>query len=155
LEDPIHSRKHAGRRAPPDFEGCQLSHVVGLDAVRLWLLENLHHPFPTSGQKQHLSDITKRAKNNIETDLTNYRRRSGWTEFKNNHCNGNLEKTKSLIWSWMSGERVSDAVRKDLEEMKAYVERKEATKVGDWIDTVRLGLSHLTVYAHLLYCLAR
>jgi len=107
-----------------------------LDPVRTWLLQNLHHPFPTPAEKTHLAQISSRPRANIETDLTNYRRRSGWTEFKNKYCKGDTNKARDIIWKWMNGGKVSSDMEKDLENMKGYVERREASKVGGWIETV-------------------
>lgn len=75
----------------------------------------------------------------VETDLTNWRRRSGWTDIKDQYADGSREKMQRLIEKVERGKEKREVVYAAVDQMKGYLRREEEEKVGDWVLEVSMG----------------
>jgi len=108
------------------------------DHLRLWFLNHLANPYPTPSEKDQLSRLTGIARNKIDSDMTNWRRRAGWTDIKEKWARGSKAEMVALIERVEMGEEKRKAVNEAVEKMKAYLERREEYGVGSWVHQVRL-----------------
>ena len=106
------------------------------DHLRLWFLEHLAFPYPTPNEKDDLSSLTGFARTKIDSDLTNWRRRAGWTEIKDTYARGSRKDMQTLMERVELGTERNKAVLDAVEKMRAYLERREEEKVGDWVKEV-------------------
>ena len=106
------------------------------DHLRLWFLQNLSNPYPTPAQKEALATHSGAPRSKIDSDLTNWRRRAGWTEIKDRWASGDKAKMKRLVENVESGVEVRAEVSDEIERMRGYLERKEEQRVGDWVQDV-------------------
>ena len=106
------------------------------DHLRLWFLEHLASPYPTPNEKDDLSNLTGFARTKIDSDLTNWRRRAGWTELKDTYARGSRKDMQALMERVESGTEQTMAVLDAVEKMRAYLERREEEKVGEWVKEV-------------------
>lgn len=106
------------------------------DHLRLWFLDHLSNPYPTITEKKELSLITGIAKNKIDSDMTNWRRRAGWTDIKDTYADRDKMKMKRLIEAVESGKEKRKVVIEAVEKMRAYLERREEYGVGSWVWSV-------------------
>ncbi|WWD04635.1 hypothetical protein V865_002706 [Kwoniella europaea PYCC6329] len=112
--------------------------------VRLWFLNHLSKPYPTLSQKETLATKAGITRNKVDSDLTNFRRRAGWTDLMNRFCGGDRDKMKRLIERVESGREEREEVLKSVQRMKDYLGRKEEGRVGDWVREVTALTSSLT-----------
>ncbi|WWC95867.1 hypothetical protein V866_002734 [Kwoniella sp. B9012] len=130
------------RSTPPKKEENQKQpdHSV----VRLWFLNHLSKPYPTLSQKETLATKAGITRNKVDSDLTNFRRRAGWTDLMNRFCGGDRDKMKRLIERVENGREEREEVLKSVQRMKDYLGRKEEERVGDWVREVTALTSSLT-----------
>ncbi|OCF30973.1 hypothetical protein I316_07380 [Kwoniella heveanensis BCC8398] len=102
--------------------------------IRLWFLDNISYPYPTVSMKEHLASKAGITRAKVDSDLTNFRRRAGWTEIMNEWCGGDRNKMRKLIERVESGKEDEDEelVRR-VQAVKEYLTRKEEERVGDWV----------------------
>nr|ACZ51520.1 Sxi1 [Kwoniella heveanensis] len=102
--------------------------------IRLWFLDNISYPYPTVSMKEHLASKAGITRAKVDSDLTNFRRRAGWTEIMNEWCGGDRNKMRKLIERVESGQEDEDEelVRR-VQAVKEYLTRKEEERVGDWV----------------------
>ncbi|OCF62260.1 hypothetical protein L486_01928 [Kwoniella mangroviensis CBS 10435] len=112
--------------------------------VRLWFLNHLSRPYPTLSQKETLATKAGITRNKVDSDLTNFRRRAGWTDLMNRFCGGDRDKMKRLIERVESGREQREEVLKSVQRMKDYLGRKEEERVGDWVKEVTALTTSLT-----------
>ena len=106
------------------------------DALRLWFLQNLSNPYPTNSQKEALATASSVPHSKISSDLTNWRRRAGWTDIKDKWANGEKGKMRVLMEEFEAGNERREIVVHEIEKMKGYLERREDERVGAWIHEV-------------------
>ena len=107
-----------------------------LDALRLWFLAHLSNPYPTSSEKESLATSAGIPRAKIDSDMTNWRRRAGWTDIKDRWAGGDKARMRRLIEGVEHGEEARGEVREEVERMKGYLERREGEKVGEWVHEV-------------------
>nr|ACZ51528.1 Sxi1 [Kwoniella heveanensis] len=102
--------------------------------IRIWFLHNISYPYPTVSMKEHLASKAGITRAKVDSDLTNFRRRAGWTEIMNEWCGGDRNKMRKLIERVESGKEDEDEelVRR-VQAVKEYLTRKEEERVGDWV----------------------
>ncbi|WVQ72905.1 hypothetical protein IAR50_002467 [Cryptococcus sp. DSM 104548] len=127
--DPLPAPKPPKSSRPPPPPG---DHSV----VRLWFLNNLSYPYPTSSQKETLAAAAGIARSKVDSDLTNFRRRAGWTNILNKWADGNREKMRRLMERVASGEEKRQEVLKAVEKCEDYLTEKETKRVGDWVNEI-------------------
>ncbi|WWC70543.1 uncharacterized protein I206_104494 [Kwoniella pini CBS 10737] len=101
--------------------------------VRTWFLQNLQKPYPTQAQKEHLSKKAGITVKKVDSDLTNFRRRSGWTECMQRFCGGDRDKMKKMIERVIAGKEERLEVIDSVEGIKDYLGKREEERVGDWV----------------------
>ncbi|WRT67572.1 uncharacterized protein IL334_004544 [Kwoniella shivajii] len=111
--------------------------------VRSWFLNHISHPYPTSSQKETLAKAAGITKNKVDSDLTNFRRRSGWTDLMNRFCASDREKMRKFIDKVEAGKERRDEVLMRVKAMKEYLGGKEGERVGDWVQEVTALTSSL------------
>lgn len=110
--------------------------VKPTDHIREWFLQHLASPYPSAVEKDSLSELSGIPRSKIDSDMTNWRRRAGWTDIKDNWANGSRDAMRLLIERVESGQEKRKGVREAVEKMKAYLERREEERVGDWVKEV-------------------
>nr|ACZ51518.1 Sxi1 [Kwoniella heveanensis] len=102
--------------------------------IRHWFLHNISYPYPTVSMKETLASKAGITRAKVDSDLTNFRRRAGWTEIMNEWCGGDRNKMRKLIERVESGQEDEDEelVRR-VQAVKEYLTRKEEERVGDWV----------------------
>lgn len=116
-----------------------MDHSTGIkatDHIREWFLQHLANPYPSAVEKDSLSELSGIPRSKIDSDMTNWRRRAGWTDIKDNWANGSRDAMRVLIEKVESGQERRKGVREAVEKMKAYLERREEERVGDWVKEV-------------------
>lgn len=108
------------------------------DPLRLWFLSHLAHPFPTLSEKADLTALTGLSRKAVEEHLTNWRRRSRWTELMNLYAKGEREAMRTLVQRVESGEETRQDVLDRLEGVRAYLEERERARLGEWVKEVSL-----------------
>ncbi|ORX40295.1 hypothetical protein BD324DRAFT_617207 [Kockovaella imperatae] len=103
------------------------------DHLRFWFLDNLASPYPTPNEKDNLANLLGVDRKKVDSDLTNWRRRAGWTDIKDTYCDKSRVLMKELMERVESGEETDQDILDAVENMKAYLERREEEKVGDWV----------------------
>nr|ADO17677.1 Sxi1 [Tremella mesenterica] len=103
------------------------------DPIRTWFISHLASPYPTSLEKVELASSANITTNKLDSDLVNWRRRSGWANVRDKYCGGNKHRTKRLIEDVSSGKERRKEVLRDVEKVRAYLERREEERVGDWV----------------------
>ena len=68
--------------------------------------------------------------------MTNWRRRAGWTDIKDHFAGGDKDAVAGVIEMVEDGQEKRKEVREAVERMKAYLERREEERVGDWVKEV-------------------
>ena len=106
------------------------------DALRLWFLQNLSNPYPTNFQKESFATTSCVPQSKISSDLTNWRRRAGWTDIKDKWAEGDKGKMRVLIEEFEAGIERREEVIQEIERMKGYLERREDERVGAWVHEV-------------------
>ena len=106
------------------------------DHLRLWFLQHLAYPYPTPNEKDSLISLTNSTRSKIDSDLTNWRRRAGWTDIKDKFAQKSKDRMRTLIERVESGKECRKDVLDAVEGMKAYLERRREEKVGDWVHEV-------------------
>lgn len=121
------------------------------DHIREWFLDHLASPFPTFDEKIELSRLTGIARPKIDSDLTNWRRRTGWTDVRNKYGDGDKEKTKEVIERVLNGEDDREDLVEAVEKMKSYLKREREFAAGDWIKKVSdaVSISELRLLLYL------
>ncbi|ODO01403.1 hypothetical protein I350_06222 [Cryptococcus amylolentus CBS 6273] len=104
--------------------------------VRLWFLNNLAYPYPSAAQKEKLAIAAGIARNKVDSDLTNFRRRAGWTDILNKWADGNREKMRKLVDRVASGKEKRQEVLKAVEKCQDYLTERETKRVGDWVNEI-------------------
>ncbi|OCF41467.1 hypothetical protein I317_04670 [Kwoniella heveanensis CBS 569] len=102
--------------------------------IRIWFLHNISYPYPTVSMKETLASKAGITRAKVDSDLTNFRRRAGWTEIMNEWCGGDRNKMRKLIERVESGQENEDEelVRR-VQGVKEYLTRQEEERVGDWV----------------------
>jgi hypothetical protein len=72
----------------------------------------------------------------IEADLTNWRRRAGWTAIFQRRCHNDRAAMAALIGRCMDGSERDPEVRKEVEKVISYLKREEEGRVGEWVHHV-------------------
>ena len=106
------------------------------DHLRLWFLDHLSDPYPSAEEKDALAILTGLPRNKIDSDMTNWRRRAGWTEVKDKFARGDKHRMKQLIERVDEGREQRQEVCEAVERIKVYLERREEESVGDWVHDV-------------------
>lgn len=106
------------------------------DYIREWFLQHLANPYPSAVEKDSLSELSGIPRSKIDSDMTNWRRRAGWTDIKDSWANSSRDAMRVLIEKVESGQEKRKGVREAVEKMKAYLERREEERVGDWVKEV-------------------
>ncbi|WVF69390.1 hypothetical protein IAT40_004166 [Kwoniella sp. CBS 6097] len=122
----------AHSKKPPKNKTQEPDHSL----IRLWFLENLSYPYPTVSVKETLAVSAGITRAKVDSDLTNFRRRAGWTEIMNEYCGGDREKMRRLIQRVEGGEEDDEELVHRIEGVKEYLTRKEEERVGDWVREV-------------------
>lgn len=104
--------------------------------VRLWFLDNLAYPYPTAQQKDFLAKTAGIQRSQVDSDLTNYRRRAGWTDIMNVWCGGDRNAMKKLMNRVEKGKEQRKKILDAVQGCRDYLTMKENNKVGDWIKEV-------------------
>ncbi|XAO24795.1 hypothetical protein I312_103601 [Cryptococcus bacillisporus CA1280] len=104
--------------------------------VRLWFLNNLAYPYPTTQQKDSLAKYAGMQRSKIDSDLTNYRRRAGWTDIMNVWCGGNRNAMKKLMEKVERGKEQRKEILDAVQRCKDYLTMKENNRVGDWVKEI-------------------
>ncbi|WVW84417.1 hypothetical protein I302_106451 [Kwoniella bestiolae CBS 10118] len=129
---------------PPKKEKDSKEKEPDHSVVRLWFLNHLSRPYPTLSQKETLATKAGITRNKVDSDLTNFRRRAGWTDLMNRFCGGDRDKMKRLVERVENGKETREEVLKSVQRMKDYLGRREEKRVGDWIREVTALTSLLT-----------
>lgn len=108
------------------------------DHLRLWFLQNLSNPYPTPYEKDSLATAAGCPRSKVDSDLTNWRRRAGWTDIKDRWAGGDKAKMKRLIEDVEAENERRGEVVEEVERMRGYLERREEERVGDWVHEVGL-----------------
>ncbi|RXK36622.1 hypothetical protein M231_06085 [Tremella mesenterica] len=103
------------------------------DPIRTWFISHLASPYPTPLEKVELASSANITTNKLDSDLVNWRRRSGWANVRDKYCGGNKHRTKRLIEDVLSGKERRKEILRDVEKVRAYLERREEERVGDWV----------------------
>ncbi|WVQ96888.1 hypothetical protein IAU59_003995 [Kwoniella sp. CBS 9459] len=117
---------------PPKDKSQEPDHSL----VRLWFLDNISFPYPTISMKEDLASSAGITRAKVDSDLTNFRRRAGWTEIMNEYCGGDRQKMRKLIERVEGGEERDEDLVRRVEGVKEYLTRKEEERVGDWVREV-------------------
>lgn len=107
-----------------------------LDPVRKYFIDNISNPYPSPSEKDRLCKVAKISRRKLESDLTNWRRRSEWTEIMNTYCNGDKGLMQRMIEDVESGKDVGDEIRGRYDRMRAYLEKRDE-QAGEWVAEVR------------------
>lgn len=102
------------------------------DPIRQFFIDNIANPYPTASQKDTLCKTANITRKKLESDLTNWRRRSEWTDIMNTYCRGNKELMRHLIEDIESGKDVGEEVMERYERMKGYLEKRDE-QAGEWV----------------------
>ncbi|WVQ80603.1 hypothetical protein IAT38_002708 [Cryptococcus sp. DSM 104549] len=106
--------------------------------VRLWFLQNLSYPYPTNAQKDKLASAAGIARSKVDSDLTNYRRRAGWTAILNEWCSGDRDAMRRLIDKVEAGKEKRQEVLDAVQGCKDYLTMKEEKTVrNDLLSNIR------------------
>lgn len=108
------------------------------DHLRLWFLQNLSNPYPTPAKKDFLATASGVPRSKVDSDLTNWRRRAGWTDIKDRWAEGDKARMRRLIEGYEEGLEGREEVVEEIERMRGYLERREEERVGDWVHEVGL-----------------
>lgn len=106
------------------------------DPLRHWFLTHLSAPFASPTDKSTLEALTGLTRKSIEEHLTNWRRRSRWTELMHLYGGGSREGMKALIEGVERGEETRADVLERVEGVRAYVEERARERLGDWVKEV-------------------
>ncbi|WWC62321.1 uncharacterized protein I303_104917 [Kwoniella dejecticola CBS 10117] len=101
--------------------------------IRTWFLQNLSKPYPTASQKEYLSKKAGITVKKVDSDLTNFRRRSGWTDLMQKFAGGDRDKMKKMIERVAAGKEEREEVLERVEGIKDYLGKREEERVGDWV----------------------
>lgn len=72
----------------------------------------------------------------VDSDLTNYRRRAGWTDIMNMWCGGDRNAMKKLMEKVERGKEQRKEILDAVQGCKDYLTMKESNRVGDWVKEV-------------------
>ena len=103
--------------------------------LRQWFLTHLPYPYPTYTEKRNLALQAGIPLSKIDSDLTNWRRRSGWAEIRKIFAKGSKDKMKSLLLRVERGEDTRPDLLDRIEGIRQYMD-KESDKVSDWVHEV-------------------
>lgn len=104
-----------------------------LDPVRQFFIDNIANPYPSASQKDALCLAASITRKKLESDLTNWRRRSEWTDIMNTYCSGNKTLMQKMIEDLESGRvDVGEEIRGRYERMKGYLEKRDE-QAGEWV----------------------
>ncbi|OWZ45388.1 hypothetical protein C370_02640 [Cryptococcus neoformans A1-35-8] len=104
--------------------------------VRLWFLDNLAYPYPTAQQKDFLAKTAGIQRSQVDSDLTNYRRRAGWTDIMNMWCGGDRSAMKKLMERVERGKEQRKKILDAVQGCRDYLTMKENNKIGDWVKEI-------------------
>ncbi|WVR06170.1 hypothetical protein IAU60_003200 [Kwoniella sp. DSM 27419] len=104
--------------------------------IRLWFLNNISYPYPTNPIKEQLAEAAGITRAKVDSDLTNFRRRSGWTDLLNKHAGGDRDKMRRLVDRVLHGRESKQDVLDRVAGIQEYLGRKEEERVGDWVKEV-------------------
>lgn len=102
--------------------------------LRGWFLRHLAHPYPSAEEKAMLAESMGTTMRAIDSHLTNWRRRAGWSEIKRKWGGNCKDGMIALVTAYNSGEEQRPDVRAAIKSMRGYF---EDCKVGDWVQEVR------------------
>ena len=102
------------------------------DPVRQYFLTHLSSPYPTPSEKEKLCKKAKITRRKLESDLTNWRRRSDWTDIMNTYCGGDKSAMRTMISAIERGEERDEELLARFGRMKAYLEKRDE-QAGEWV----------------------
>lgn len=102
------------------------------DPVRQYFLTHLASPYPTPSEKEKLCKKAKITRRKLESDLTNWRRRSDWTDIMNTYCGGDKGAMKVMVGCIERGEERDVELLERYGRMKAYLEKRDE-QAGEWV----------------------
>ncbi|EIW66711.1 hypothetical protein TREMEDRAFT_57675, partial [Tremella mesenterica DSM 1558] len=91
------------------------------DPIRTWFISHLASPYPTPLEKVELATSANITTNKLDSDLVNWRRRSGWANVRDKYCGGNKHRTERLIEDVLSGKERRKEILRDVEKVRAYL----------------------------------
>jgi hypothetical protein len=107
------------------------------DPVRLFFLTHLASPYPTPAEKEKLCKKASITRRKLESDLTNWRRRSDWTDIMNTYCGGDKGAMKRMVGCIERGEEKDGELLERFGRMRAYLEKRDE-QAGEWVHQVSL-----------------
>jgi len=108
------------------------------DPVRLFFLNHLSNPYPTPSEKEKLCKKAKITRRKLESDLTNWRRRSDWTDIMNTYCGGDKGAMRTMVAAIERGEERDGELLERFGRMRAYLEKRDE-QAGEWVHKVSLS----------------
>jgi hypothetical protein len=102
------------------------------DPVRQYFLTHLSSPYPSPSEKEKLCKKAKITRRKLESDLTNWRRRSDWTDIMNTYCGGDKSAMRTMIACIERGEERDVELLERFGRMKAYLEKRDE-QAGEWV----------------------
>lgn len=111
-------------------EELDITHPSGL---RTWFLSHLADPFPALPDKRIWARNLGTTTRNIDSHMTNWRRRAGWTAIKKKWTDGTKDGMRTLVNSYFSKEETRPDVRSAIKKMCDYL---DDSQVGDWMTEV-------------------
>ena len=102
------------------------------DPVRQYFLTHLSSPYPTPSEKEKLCKKAKITRRKLESDLTNWRRRSDWTDIMNTYCGGDKSAMRTMVAAIERGEERDVELLARFGRMKAYLEKRDE-QAGEWV----------------------
>lgn len=114
--------------------------------LQAWFMANLAHPYPPLSVKRRFASELGISLRNIDTQFTNWRRRSGWSAIKRRWADGSDKAMANLMARYTSGDETRTEVRAAIQRMAEYLEEDTA---GQWIANVSFPLVTPPVISHL------
>ena len=116
-----------------------------LPVLRRWFYHHLASPFPTPSHKLAISQLLGISKKTVEGDMTNWRRRSGFTAICKRFASNDIELMRIIIERIIighpfplpghAGQREVDEVREAVDRVRRYA-RGEDEPAGGWLAAV-------------------
>lgn len=114
------------------------------DPVRQFFLTHLSNPYPSPTEKTTLCKAANITRRKLESDLTNWRRRSDWTDMMNTYCGGDKGAMGRMIDAIERGEERDEGLLERFGRMKMYLEKKDE-QAGEWV--LQVGSVFLSSFA--------
>ncbi|BEJ13851.1 hypothetical protein CspHIS471_0310250 [Cutaneotrichosporon sp. HIS471] len=98
--------------------------------LKAWFMTNLAHPYPSLSLRRHFAAKLGVPIRNIDTQFTNWRRRTGWSHVKKAWAGNTREGMSALLSRYESGEEFRPEVCAAISRMTRYLEEDIA---GSWV----------------------